>query len=153
VHLWDVWNRVDYRAYADRVPRFVAEFGFQGPAAYATLRAADGDAELRQDSAVLAYHQKAQDGQAKLLRGLGDHLPQPPADDFDAWHWLTQLNQARAVAFGIGHFRSHAPYCVGAIVWQLNDCWPVVSWAAVDGAGRRKPLWYALRAAYADRSA
>ncbi|WP_374118612.1 beta-mannosidase [Streptomyces sp. 8L] len=151
VHVWDVWNRVDYRAYADRVPRFVAEFGFQGPAAYATLRAAVGEAELRQDSAVLARHQKAQDGQAKLLRGLGDHLPQPSADDFDAWHWLTQLNQARAVAFGIGHFRSHAPYCMGTVVWQLNDCWPVVSWSAVDGAGRRKPLWYAVRAAYADR--
>ncbi|MCF3961674.1 glycoside hydrolase family 2 protein [Streptomyces fuscigenes] len=151
VHLWDVWNRVDYDAYADRVPRFVAEFGFQGPAAYATLRAALGEAELHPDSALLARHQKAQDGQAKLLRGLGEHLPQPPAGDFDAWHWLTQLNQARAVSFGVRHLRSHAPYCMGAIVWQLNDCWPVVSWAAVDGAGRRKPLWYALRAAYADR--
>ena len=40
---------------------------------------------------------------------------------------------------------------MGAIVWQLNDCWPVTSWAAVDGDGRRKPLWYALRRAYADR--
>ncbi|WP_329457510.1 beta-mannosidase [Streptomyces sp. NBC_01497] len=151
VHLWDVWNRVDYRAYADGVPRFVAEFGFQGPATYTTLRAAIGDQGLHPDSPLLAAHQKAQDGQEKLLRGLGDHLPQPPAGDFDAWHWLTQLNQARAVAFGIRHLRSHAPYCMGAIVWQLNDCWPVVSWAAVDSGGRRKPLWYALRAAYADR--
>ena len=41
--------------------------------------------------------------------------------------------------------------CSGAIVWQLNDCWPVVSWAAVDGDGRRKPLWYALRRSFADR--
>ena len=40
---------------------------------------------------------------------------------------------------------------MGTVVWQLNDCWPVVSWAAVDGDGRRKPLWYALRAVYADR--
>ncbi|MER7197060.1 hypothetical protein CG723_23220 [Streptomyces sp. CB01635] len=92
---------------------------------------------------------KADDGQGKLLRGLGDHLPQPR--DFDDWHWLTQLNQARAVAFGIRHFRSHAPYCMGTVVWQLNDCWPVVSWSAVDVDGRRKPLWYALREAYADR--
>jgi beta-mannosidase len=36
-------------------------------------------------------------------------------------------------------------------VWQLNDCWPVTSWAAVDGDGRVKPLWWALRAAFADR--
>jgi beta-mannosidase len=40
---------------------------------------------------------------------------------------------------------------MGAVVWQLNDCWPVTSWAAVDGAGRRKPLWYAVRRAYAPR--
>nr|BFE82440.1 hypothetical protein GCM10020093_050410 [Planobispora longispora] len=48
-------------------------------------------------------------------------------------------------------FRSLMPYCMGTVVWQLNDCWPVTSWAAVDGAGRRKPLWYGLRRAYADR--
>ncbi|MFF1359813.1 glycoside hydrolase family 2 TIM barrel-domain containing protein [Streptomyces sp. NPDC058297] len=148
VHLWDVWNRVDYRTYADHVPRFVAEFGFQGPPPYATLRKAISG-ELSVDSPLLSAHQKADDGQGKLLRGLGDHLPQPR--DLDDWHWLTQLNQARAVAFGIRHFRSHAPYCMGTVVWQLNDCWPVVSWSAVDVDGRRKPLWYALREAYADR--
>ncbi|MDQ0795973.1 glycoside hydrolase family 2 protein [Streptomyces sp. B1I3] len=150
VHLWDVWNRVDYRHYADTAHRFVAEFGFQGPPAYATLRRAVSGPLVPGDP-LIAHHQKAEDGDAKLLRGLGDHLPQPGASSFDDWHWLTQLNQARAVAFGIRHFRSHTPYCMGAIVWQLNDCWPVVSWAAVDGDGRRKPLWYALRTVYADR--
>ncbi|MGW9136977.1 glycosyl hydrolase 2 galactose-binding domain-containing protein [Streptomyces sp. NPDC055681] len=149
IHIWDVWNRADYRAYADRVPRFVAEFGFQGPPAHATLRRAVSG-PLTPDAPLLTCHQKAEDGNAKLLRGLGDHLPQP-GGSFDDWHWLTQLNQARAVAFGIRHFRSHTPYCMGTVVWQLNDCWPVVSWAAVDGDGRRKPLWYALRAVYADR--
>ncbi|WP_406406142.1 glycosyl hydrolase 2 galactose-binding domain-containing protein [Streptomyces sp. NBC_01643] len=149
IHIWDVWNRADYRAYADRVPRFVAEFGFQGPPAHATLRRAVSG-PLTPDAPLLTHHQKAEDGNAKLLRGLGDHLPQP-GGSFDDWHWLTQLNQARAVAFGIRHFRSHTPYCMGTVVWQFNDCWPVVSWAAVDGDGRRKPLWYALRAVYADR--
>ncbi|WP_329163300.1 glycoside hydrolase family 2 protein [Streptomyces sp. NBC_01717] len=149
IHIWDVWNRADYRAYADRVPRFVAEFGFQGPPAHATLRRAVSG-PLAPDAPLLTHHQKAEDGNAKLLRGLGDHLPQP-GGSFDDWHWLTQLNQARAVAFGVRHFRSHTPYCMGTVVWQLNDCWPVVSWSAVDGDGRRKPLWYALRAVYADR--
>ncbi|MEV0994915.1 glycoside hydrolase family 2 TIM barrel-domain containing protein [Nonomuraea sp. NPDC050202] len=145
IHIWDVWNREDYRRYAAYRPRFVAEFGFQGPPSYATLRRASSDEPLTPGSA----HQKAIDGQAKLLRGLGDHLPRP--ETFDDWHYLTQLNQARAMAFGIERFRALMPHCMGTIVWQLNDCWPVTSWSAVDGDGRRKPLWYALRRAYADR--
>ncbi|MEV6803007.1 glycoside hydrolase family 2 protein, partial [Micromonospora rifamycinica] len=72
-------------------------------------------------------------------------------DDFEQWHWATQLNQARAVAFGVEHFRSWWPRTAGALVWQLNDCWPVTSWAAVDSDERPKPLYYALRHAFAPR--
>ncbi|BDZ42303.1 hypothetical protein GCM10025865_16020 [Paraoerskovia sediminicola] len=80
---------------------------------------------------------------------MAPHLPDP-VDTAD-WHYLTQLNQARAITFGVEHYRGLWPHCMGAILWQLNDCWPVTSWAAVDGAGRQKPLWYALRRLYADR--
>ncbi|WP_195909083.1 RidA family protein [Microlunatus sp. Gsoil 973] len=102
----------------------------------------------------MLVHQKAADGNLKLERGLGDHLPHWATESeiaIDDWHWLTQLNQARAVRFGIEHFRSLAPTNTGAVVWQLNDNWPVISWAAVDYAGIRKPLWYALKAVFADR--
>ncbi|MEU1683882.1 glycoside hydrolase family 2 protein [Micromonospora sp. NPDC005707] len=148
-HIWDVWNTDDYTKYREYVPRFVAEFGYQAPPAYATLRRALSDEPLAHDSPGMAHHQKAADGDRKLRRGLDAHLPAPA--DFDDWHYLTQLNQARAIQLGVEHFRSHRPVCMGTIVWQLNDCWPVTSWAAVDGDGRRKPLWYALRRAYADR--
>ncbi|MEV4709878.1 glycoside hydrolase family 2 protein [Micromonospora sp. NPDC049374] len=148
-HIWDVWNTDDYVKYREYLPRFVAEFGYQGPPAYATLRRALSDEPLAHDSPGVAHHQKAADGDRKLRRGLDAHLPEPR--DFDDWHWLTQLNQARAIALGVEHFRSHRGRCMGTIVWQLNDCWPVTSWAAIDGDGRRKPLWYALRRAYADR--
>lgn len=149
IHIWDVWNRKDWTHYATYRPRFVAEFGFQGPPAYATLRRAVSDDPLTPTSPGVLHHQKADDGNGKLMRGLEAHFRLP--DTFDDWHYLTQLNQARAIAFGVEHLRSLAPYCMGAIVWQLNDCWPVTSWSAVDGDGRRKPLWYALRRAYADR--
>ncbi|MDI5940140.1 hypothetical protein QLR68_18730, partial [Micromonospora sp. DH15] len=149
MHIWDVWNTDDYTKYREYVPRFVAEFGYQAPPAYATLRRAISDDPLAPDSPGMAHHQKAIDGDAKLQRGLDAHLP-PPAD-FAEWHYFTQLNQARAIQLGVEHFRSHRPVCMGTIVWQLNDCWPVTSWAAVDGDGRRKPLWHALRRAYADR--
>ncbi|MFD6661838.1 glycoside hydrolase family 2 protein [Micromonospora chalcea] len=148
-HIWDVWNTDDYTRYRDYVPRFVAEFGYQAPPAYATLRRALSDEPLAHDSPGMTHHQKAADGDGKLRRGLDAHLP-PPAD-FDDWHYLTQLNQARAIQLGVEHFRSHRPVCAGTVVWQLNDCWPVTSWSAIDGDGRRKPLWYALRRAYADR--
>ena len=151
-HEWEVWNRVDHTAYRDAVPRFCSEFGFQGPPTWATLRRAvrDADGEVAtKDHPTFLLHQKAGDGNAKLDRGLAPHLGVP--DDFTDWHWATQLNQARAVAYAVTHYRSWWPRTAGAIVWQLNDCWPVTSWAAVDGDGRPKPLWWALRASFADR--
>ncbi|MPY56888.1 glycoside hydrolase family 2 protein [Streptomyces spongiae] len=149
-HSWDVWNREDYAEYRANVPRFVAEFGWQAPPAYATLRRALPGEELAPDSPGMLHHQKADDGNGKLERGLARHFPVPEGD-FDRWHYLMQVNQARAVATGIEHWRSHWPVCAGTIVWQLNDCWPVTSWAAIDGDGRPKPLYHELRRLYADR--
>ena len=148
-HSWDVWNRLDYRAYTDVRPRFVAEFGYQAPPAWSTLVGAVEDDPVRPDSAGVLHHQKAADGNGKLARGMAPHLPDPV--DVDDWHYLTQVTQAQAITVAVEHYRALWPHCSGAILWQLNDCWPVTSWAAVDGAGRRKPLWYALRRLYADR--
>jgi beta-mannosidase len=145
-----VWNRLDYAGYRDDVPRFVAEFGWQAPPAYATLARALPGEELAADSPGVLHHQKADDGNGKLRRGLERHFVFPEGD-FDRWHYLMQVNQARAVAAGIEHWRSHWPVCAGTVVWQLNDCWPVTSWAAVDGDGREKPLYHELRRLYADR--
>ncbi|WP_329221847.1 glycoside hydrolase family 2 protein [Streptomyces sp. NBC_01485] len=149
-HSWEVWNRQDYAEYRSEVPRFVAEFGWQAPPAHATLRRALPGEELAADSPGMLHHQKAEDGNGKLERGLARHFAVPEGD-FDRWHYLTQVNQARAVATGIEHWRSHWPVCAGTIVWQLNDCWPVTSWAAIDGDGREKPLYHELRRLYADR--
>lgn len=148
-HSWEVWNRRDYREYLDSVPRFVAEFGWQAPPAYATARRAISDEPLSPVSPGMLHHQKAEDGNGKLDRGLAHHFPVPA--DFDTWHYLTQVNQARAIATGIEHWRSHWPRCAGTIVWQLNDCWPVTSWAAIDGDEREKPLYHELKRLYADR--
>ncbi|MEV8373167.1 glycoside hydrolase family 2 protein [Kribbella sp. NPDC056861] len=148
-HFWEVWNRRDYLDYLNDVPRFAAEFGWQAPAAYATLEAALPGEELIADSPGMLHRQRAEDGLGKLDRGLADHFL--PPEDFDRWHYLTQVNQARAVATAVAHWRSHWPVCSGTIVWQLNDCWPVTSWAAIDGAARPKPLYYELRRLYADR--
>jgi beta-mannosidase len=148
-HEWTVWNRTDYRAYRDHIPRFCSEFGFQGPPTWRTLTDWIHDEPLTPTSPAFLLHQKAEDGNGKLDRGFSAHLPTP--DTFEDWHWATQLNQARAIEFGIEHFRSWWPRTSGALVWQINDCWPVTSWAAVDGDERPKPLLYSLRHAYAPR--
>ena len=44
--------------------------------------------------------------------------------------WRRQWGQARK--------------CGGALVWQLNDCWPVTSWAIIDLFLRKKPAYYAM---------
>ncbi|MGI8879003.1 MAG: glycoside hydrolase family 2 protein, partial [Jatrophihabitans sp.] len=148
-HVWDVWNQRDYTGYRDYQPRFCSEFGYQGPPTWATLTRAVHDEPLTPDGPGMLVHQKADDGNGKLSRGLAAHLP--PPDSIEDWHWAMSLNQARAVAFGIEHFRSLTPLCMGSVMWQLNDCWPVTSWAAIDGDGRRKPLWYSMRRSYRDR--
>ena len=146
-HIWNVWNEVGYEAYREIVPRFCSEFGWQAPPVYATIAQSISERPLTLNSVGIAHHQKATDGAGKLLRGLDGHLPRPC--DLDGWIYLTQLNQARAVTTAIEHMRSHRGTNMGAIVWQLNDCWPVVSWSAVDGYGRLKPLWYAMRRSFA----
>jgi beta-mannosidase len=103
----------------------------------------------RVEGPPIAHRQKAIDGAHKLARGLERFgIAEPELED---WHFLTQVVQARALTTAIGHYRAHPERCTGMIWWQLNDCWPAISWSVLDSAGRRKPSWYALRAAYADR--
>ena len=146
-HIWDVWNEVGYETYRNYIPRFCSEFGWQAPSTFATLTQSVREKDRAPASPGVLHHQKATTGNDKLLKGLEGWFPHP--ENFDGWLFVTQLNQARAIGFGIDHMRSHRPTCMGTIVWQLNDCWPVTSWAAIDGAGRKKPLWYALKHSYA----
>jgi len=147
-HSWDAWNRLPDAAYRDSVPRFVSEFGWQAPPAWRTLRDAVTDSPMAVDSPGVVDHQKAVDGMGKLARGIEPRFGAPTS--FDAWHFLTQLQQTRAVATGVEHWRTHWPRNTGVVMWQLNDLWPVASWSAIDSAGRLKPLAHELRRLYDD---
>ena len=173
MHIWDVWNRVDYRKYAEYRPRFADEFGYQAPPAWSTLVRVVHDEPLDPFGAQMLVHQKASGGNIKLARGMRSHLtpgdindvgydadgvrswliPTDAWDDVEDWHWACQLQQAQALRFGVEYMRSIEPVNAGALIWQLNDDWPVVSWAAVDYDGHRKPLWYASRGFFAPRLA
>lgn len=149
MHIWDMWNARDWSEYRTYAPRFVAEFGWQGPPAWSTLERSLSERPLTPQSTGMLVHQKAFLGNLNLSAGLVPHLDMPR--EMRAWHWAMQLNQAWAMRAGVTWYRSLWPHCGGTVVWQINDCWPVVSWAAIDGHGVYKPLWYALRAAHADR--
>ena len=145
------WVPGDYREYEAIRPRFVSEFGFQGPP---TRELFDSVVHVENptpfDPAV-AQHQKAGYGTERIEDVMRIHTGIPA--DFDDWYWTAQLTQARAVRFGIDYFRALSPWCSGTIVWQLNDCWPVISWSMIDSSTRWKPAAYAMRTAFADRVA
>ena len=147
-HLWDTWNDVNFTHFRKYAPRFASEFGHQAPPTYATLaRAIPADARDPFSPAMLS-HQKATGGNEKLHARLEEHFALP--DNFEDWLYLTQLVQARAMTTACEWFRTRSQ-CRGALYWQLNDCWPVTSWAAVDGDGRPKPLYYATKRFFRDR--
>ncbi len=147
-HMWETWNRVDHTMFRSYSPRFASEFGHQAPPTYSTIvRSIPEDARHPFSPAMLA-HQKADGGNDKLHSRVEEHFELP--SDFDDWLYITQLMQARAMTVAVEWFRSR-PYCKGALYWQLNDCWPVTSWAAIDGDGHPKPLYYATKQFFQDR--
>jgi beta-mannosidase len=62
---------------------------------------------------------------------------------------FSQIAQAEGLKFGIEHFRRRKPHCSGTLVWQLDDCWPVLSWSVLDYYGFGKASYYYLRRVYA----
>jgi beta-mannosidase len=107
--------------------------------AWSTLTAVVHDEPLDPDGHEMLVHQKADQGNRKLADGMRGHLPEPTS--IEDWHFAAQLNQAHAIRFGMEWFRSRTPDNTGMVVWQLNDDWPVVSWALVDHAGIRSTGW------------
>jgi beta-mannosidase len=149
-HVWTVVRQSgDYQAYAQTRPRFVAEFGWQGPPTWATLTTSMAGPELDLESPEMSVHQKVPGGNEAISDSVATRFARP--QDVNDWHWAGSLFQACAIRFAIEHFRSLHPVCTGTIVWQLNDCWPSVSWSAIDWSGRPKPLLYVLKQVYADR--
>lgn len=73
--------------------------------------------------------------------------------DLEGFAHLTQVMQADAVGCAYRGWRrqwgsgEENRQCGGVLVWQLNDCWPTVSWAVVDYHGVPKPAYYAIKRA------
>ena len=147
-HNWEVWhgNR-PFQAYREHNSRFVSEFGFQSLPALDTIRTYADKSEWNMTSYIMEHHQRNEVGNSKIITYMTDHFRLPK--DFQSLVYLTQVLQAEAVRTGVEYWRRNRCCTSGTLYWQLNDCWPVASWASVDYYGRWKALHYAARRFYA----
>ncbi len=147
-HYWDVWHaRHPVKDYEKWAFRFVAEFGMQSyssPATNATFCPPEDDNVF---GPVMENHQKNRAGNQIILDYVSRRYRFPKGQD--ALIYLSQLNQAYCMQVGVEHYRRLMPRCMGALYWQLNDCWPVASWSSIEFTGRWKALQYIARRFFA----
>lgn len=149
VHDWTVWHgRRPFSDYTERFPRFCSEFGFESFPCMDTLRTfVHRKRDMNPFSQVMESHQKCRGGNTTILYYLSQYLRYPYS--MEQLAHASQYMQAEAVRAGVEHWRRNRGRCMGAIYWQLNDCWPVASWAGIDSLGRWKALQYAARRFFA----
>ncbi|MGI6701762.1 MAG: beta-mannosidase [Christensenellales bacterium] len=143
-HLWQVWHGLKpYSYYRKKFSRFCSEFGFESLPDIETIEkfADKEDSDIK--SPVMLSHQKCVSGNDKILYYLTTRFFIP--QEFTDLVYLSQISQMECVRDATEHFRRHTGRCMGALYWQLNDCWPVSSWSSVDYYGRWKALMYEAR--------
>ncbi len=147
-HFWDVWHaRHPVKDYEKWRFRFVSEFGMQSyssPATNATFCPPDAGNVF---GPVMENHQKNRAGNQIILDYVSRRYRFPKGQD--DLIWLSQLNQAYCMKTGVEHYRRLMPHCMGALYWQLNDCWPVASWSSIEYTGRWKALHFFARRFFA----
>lgn len=147
-HYWAVWHgNKPFTEYRKFYFRYLSEFGFQSFPCLKTVETFTEPEDRNIFSRVMEMHQRNRAANGKILEYLSATYLYPA--DFDMLLYASQLLQADAVRYGIEHFRRHRGRCMGTVVWQLNDIWPVASWAGIDYYGRWKALHYAEKRAFA----
>lgn len=148
-HNWDVWHgRGDWKYYVESRGRFSSEYGFASSCATSVWAKTITEEEWHPHSAAVRWHDKTGKGHT-VFHGYVE-LHYPVSETLEDWVYYSQLNQRDALRLGVEHYR-RSKFCRGSLIWQLNDCWPVQSWAILDSDGNYKALGYELRRLYADQ--
>ncbi|MBD3243604.1 MAG: glycoside hydrolase family 2 protein [Chitinivibrionales bacterium] len=150
-HLWDVWGYdapIDH--YLTSAHRFVSEFGFQSFPHPRTIEAFTQKKDRELFSDIMSWHQRSDGGHARIM-GHADQWFRRPSS-FTGQVRLSQIVQAFALQTAVDHWRRSRPRTMGALYWQLNDCWPAISWSSIDHHGRWKALHYVARRFFAPLS-
>jgi beta-mannosidase len=147
-HQWTVWSAwKDFTEYEKDSARFITEFGFQGAATPETMKAVTLKSDRRFQSPVMEHHNKQIEGTERLVRFQAAHFRL--GDSYDRFIYKSQLVQAEAMKCGVEHWRRRKFLTAGTLFWQLNDCWPVSSWAVIDSGLRPKAAYFAAKRFYA----
>src|SRR5579864_3876529 len=124
----------------------MSEFGFQSFPEMRTIRTFAKPEDLDIRSTVMQSHQKNHGGNERILTYMLREYTEPR--DFASFVYASQVQQAEAIKVGAEHLRRNRRRTMGALFWQLNDCWPVASWSSIDYSGRWKALHYYARRFY-----
>lgn len=147
-HYWDVWHgEKPFTEYRKFFFRYASEFGFQSFPCLKSVEQFTLPDDRNIFSRVMERHQRNQAANGKILSYLSQTFRYP--NSFDDLLYASQLMQTEAIRYGVEHWRRNRGRCMGAIIWQLNDIWPVASWASIDYYGRWKALHYAAKRFFA----
>lgn len=140
-HVWEIWSGwQDFKHYPKDTSKFVSEFGFQAAPDPQTIDYFASAKEKDIFSKAMLNHNKQVEGPERLLKFINSHYGL--VNNFDSIIYLTQLNQAEAIKTGVEHWRSRKYKTAGTLYWQINDSWPVFSWASIDYFKRPKGLYF-----------
>lgn len=148
-HNWNIWAMwQDSLNYRQDKGRFISEFGCMGMPSIKTIHEFTEEKDRRIFSPVMLSHNKAAYGTERMTRYITAEYGFP--GDFKSFVYLSQLAQAEVVRCGIEHWRRRMHDTSGTLYWQLNDCWPVSSWASIDYGKQCKALYYFSKRFYAN---
>lgn len=148
MHFWSVWHEGrDFDHYRDVSPRFCSEFGFQSYPSMDVIRRFADAKDFNIAAPVMESHQKNAGGNARIAETMFRYFRFPVG--FENFVYLSQVQQGLAIKTAVTHWRSLKPHCMGTLIWQLNDTWPVCSWASLDNGGGWKLLHHMAREFYA----
>lgn len=147
MHYWNVWHgRKPFTEYRKYHFRFCSEFGFQSFPSIKTIETFTEEEDRNIFSYVMEKHQKNDGANGLILSYLSENFLYPK--DFPSLLYVSQIQQAEAIKYGVEHWRRNRGRCMGSLYWQLNDCWPVASWSSIDYEGRWKALHYFAKKFY-----
>ena len=148
MHFWSVWHEGrDFDHYRDVSPRFCSEFGFQSYPSLDVIRQFAAPADFNIAAPVMESHQKNTGGNARIAETMFRYFRFPV--DFESFVYVSQVQQAVAIKTAVTQWRGLKPHCMGTLIWQLNDTWPVCSWASLDYGGGWKALHHVAADFYA----